>query len=350
MKYLVKLLLLLTLSLFLVSCANTKQINPKGSNEIKSQQSQQPVVKTIVRAKKPNSSCNEMGKIMVIMYHQIAGKENNEWTRSFDNFRKDLQVLYDKGYRPINLRDYVNGNIEVPSGFTPVIFTFDDGTSGQFNLVEKNGKLVANPKSAVGIMEEFSKIHPDFPLKGTFFINYTGFFHGEGTPQERLKYLISEGFEIGNHTVNHANLNKIITAQGVESEIGGHVKKTQELIPGYTVDELALPLGITSKKFKNYIVKGEFEGTKYENKVVLLVGSNPALSPVDKNINVLSLPRVRATAFKPVQYDLYYWLNYFDKNTKEKYISDGDKDSFTVPAKFEEKINANNEKKIVLQK
>jgi peptidoglycan/xylan/chitin deacetylase (PgdA/CDA1 family) len=199
-------------------------------------------------------------------------------------------------------------------------------------------------------MEEFSKTHPDFPLKGTFFINYTSFFQGKGTPQERLKYLISEGFEIGNHTVNHANLKKITTAQGVESEIGGHAKKTQALIPGYTVDELALPLGITSKKFKNYIEKGEFEGTKYQNKVVLLVGANPALSPIDKKLDLLNLPRVRAMGYKPVELDMYYWLNYFDKNPREKYISDGNKDAFTVPAKYKERINEKNSKKIILIK
>ena len=46
----------------------------------------------------------ENGKIMILMYHNIgAGKE--EWTRTPDNFRKDLQTLYEKAYRPIRLRD-----------------------------------------------------------------------------------------------------------------------------------------------------------------------------------------------------------------------------------------------------
>jgi len=38
-----------------------------------------------------------------------------------------------------------------------IIFTFDDGTSGQFNLVEENGTLKVNKKSAVGIMEDFMR-------------------------------------------------------------------------------------------------------------------------------------------------------------------------------------------------
>ena len=57
----------------------------------------------------------------------------------------------------------------IPAGCTPMIFTFDDGTKGQFSLVEKDGKLVAEEKSAVGIMEKFNKEHPDFGMKGTFY-------------------------------------------------------------------------------------------------------------------------------------------------------------------------------------
>ena len=262
---------------------------------------------------------NQMGKIMILMYHRFTDKETDDWTRSFDNFEKDLQVLYDKGYRPINLKDYINGKIDIPAGFTPVIFTFDDGTAGQFNLVEKDGVLKANPKSAVGIMEQFNKTHPDFGLKGTFFINYTSFFQGKGSSEQKLKYLIDNGFEIGNHTMSHINLKKAASAEVIKKEIGEHVKKTGELIPGYVVDELALPLGISSKKFSQYVVEGEYQGIKYKNRAIMLVGSNPALSPFDKNRNLLKLPRIRARGKKSVNEDMYYWLNYFDKNSNQRF-------------------------------
>ena len=55
-----------------------------------------------------------------------------------------------------------------------MVFTFDDGTSGQFNLVEENGELVANKKSAVGIIEEFNKTHPDFGVKRDFLSEFQG--------------------------------------------------------------------------------------------------------------------------------------------------------------------------------
>lgn len=318
------------------------------NNNLQKEQITLPKVR-VIEKNEQNINYNEMGQIMIIMYHKFSDKETDEWTRSFENFKKDLQILYDKGYRPINLKDYINGDINVPAGCTPVIFTFDDGTSGQFNLIEQNGKLMANPKSAVGIMEEFSRNHPDFPLKGTFFINYTGFFHGKGTPKERLQYLVDKGFEIGNHTVNHANLSRL-TPEGIQKELGEHVKKTQELLPGYIVDELSLPFGITSKKFLQFVEKGEFEGIQYQNRAILLVGANPALSPIDKNVNMLNLPRIRARGYKPVEGDMYYWLHYFDVNPSLRFISDGNRNIFTIPSSLKNRVNSKFNKEIVFLK
>ena len=110
---------------------------------------------------------NELGKIMILMYHDI-GEPEDIWVRTPENFRKDLQTLYDKGYRAISMKDYIEGNIDTPPGTTPVVITFDDGTKGQFNILDEDGEFVINPDSAVGILEEFNKEHPDFGLKATF--------------------------------------------------------------------------------------------------------------------------------------------------------------------------------------
>ena len=116
---------------------------------------------------------NEKGKIIIAMYHKFADVETDEYSRSFENFEKDLEYMYELGYRTISLTDYLENNIKVPIGCTPIILTFDDGTKGQFNLIKDSGdKLIANPKSAVGIMEKFYKAHPDFGLNGTFYISH----------------------------------------------------------------------------------------------------------------------------------------------------------------------------------
>lgn len=263
---------------------------------------------------------NESGKIIIAMFHRFADKDLDEWTRSYDNFYNDLKYLYEHNYRTISLNDYINNDIKVPVGCTPIVFTFDDGSKGQFNLIkDENGELVANPKSAVGIMERFYEEHPDFGLNGTFFINSSSFFTGEGTNEEKLKYLIDKGFEIGNHTSTHVNFSKV-TPETIQKEVGTVANLVRKLADGYEISALALPYGISSKEYKSYIAKGEFEGQKYENKVILLVGANPALPLNNEKVNLLALPRVRATGGgKSVECDLYYWLDVMEKNPKMKY-------------------------------
>ncbi len=263
---------------------------------------------------------NESGKIIIAMFHKFAKEEKDEWTRSYENFYKDLEYLYEHGYRSISLTDYLNNNIKVPVGTTPIIFTFDDGSSGQFNLIEdESGDLVVNPNSAVGIMEKFYSEHPDFGLNGTFFINGTGFFYGKGSNKEKLEYLINKGFEIGNHTNTHVNFSKA-SIDTIQKEVGAVNNMVADLLNGYSITSLALPFGISSKEYKNYIAKGSYDGKTYENKIILLVGSNPALSPNNEKLNLLSLPRVRARGGnKAVDFDLYYWLEKMEDNPNLKY-------------------------------
>ena len=280
---------------------------------------------------------NEVGKIMIVMFHNFVDTfmptklDSGEYTTTFDSFRNLLQTLYDRGYRLISLSEYLNNDISVPAGCIPMVFTFDDGTRGQFNLVEENGRLVASRQSAVGIMEEFNRIHPDFGLKGTFYVNLgSGAFEGKGTLSQRLQYLIDRGFEIGNHTMNHINLAKAGSAAVIQKEIGGNQKKMSELVPGYIMKTLALPLGNSPVDgLRSYVVKGEYEGIRYENQAIMNVGWDPALSPVSRKFNPLSTHRVRASGIKPVDTDLGWWLKKLSRD--EQYISDGNPLTVTVP-------------------
>lgn len=284
---------------------------------------------------------NEAGKVMVVMFHNFIESYKSgdkEYTTTFNDFRNLLQELYDRGYRLISLSDYINNNIDVEAGCVPMVFTFDDGTSGQFNLVEENGKLVANKQSAVGIMEEFNKTHPDFGLKGTFYVNLgLKTFEGEGTLEERLKYLIDKGFEIGNHTLEHVKLKEITSAEKIQQQIGGNQKKMLELVPGYMMETFSLPYGLPSENLVNYVIEGEYEGIKYKNKAIMEVGWDPNPSPVSKNFNPLSVHRVRASGIEPVQADLAWWLSNLKR--ENEYVSDGNPNTVTVPKEKEGEID-----------
>ena len=227
--------------------------------------------------------------------------------------------MYNLGYRTVSLTDYLENNIKVPIGCTPIVLTFDDGTSGQFHLIKSGDSYVADPNTAVGIMEKFYYEHPDFGLNGTFYINGSAIFNGEGTIKERLEYLINEGFEIGNHTDTHVNF-KNASIETIQKEIGIVNNMVKELT-GYTINSLALPYGIGSKEYNMYINRGSYNSLEYENKIILLVGAEPAPNPNSKELDLLSLPRVRARGGnKEVVCDLYYWLEKMEANPTMKYI------------------------------
>ena len=264
---------------------------------------------------------NESGRIIIAMFHKFAENEgSDEWCRSFDNFYNDLKYLYDHNYRTVSLNDYLNNTMKVPVGCTPIILTFDDGYSGQFNLIQDEaGELIANPKSAVGVMERFYREYPEFGLNGTFYINSTGFFGSVGTNSQKLNYLIDKGFEIGNHTSTHVNFSKA-SKETVLKEVGTVANLVRKEANGYEITSLALPFGISSKEYKSLIAEGEYEGQKYKNNIILLVGAEPAYSVNNEKTNLLSLPRVRARGGnKVVDYDLYFWLERMEQNPNLKY-------------------------------
>ena len=45
------------------------------------------------------------------------------YQRTAEAFRQDLQFYYDNGYRMIRLNDYINGNIDVEAGKSPICLT-----------------------------------------------------------------------------------------------------------------------------------------------------------------------------------------------------------------------------------
>jgi hypothetical protein len=58
----------------------------------------------------------------------------------------------------------------LPVGTTPIVLTFDDSSPGQFRYIQQNGVLAIDPKSAIGILEAFTREHPDFGRAATFFV------------------------------------------------------------------------------------------------------------------------------------------------------------------------------------
>jgi peptidoglycan/xylan/chitin deacetylase (PgdA/CDA1 family) len=287
---------------------------------------------------------NESGKIMILMYHNI-GEEEQTWTRTVDNLKKDLETLYEKGYRPISLSDYVTGNITTELGYTPVVLTFDDGNLNNYRYLE-DGSL--DPNCAVGILVEFNRTHPDFPLEATFFITSSNPFKQSQYAKEKVEALIEMGMDIGNHSKDHMNF-KDASKDDLEEQLGYQAQYLETFTPeGYRVNTLALPYGSRpkNKDLEIYLQKGQYEDYSYENIAILNVGWFPAVSPYHIDFNPLSLPRVRASEMNVDNVGMYNYLSYFDNHPEEKFISDGNPDIITIPEDLVDKLTINESKEL----
>jgi len=287
---------------------------------------------------------NEAGKIMILMYHNI-GAEEQTWTRTVDNFKRDLQTLYDEGYRPISLTDYVNGNITTEMGYTPVVLTFDDGNLNNFKYLE-DGTI--DPDSAVGILVEFNKMHPDFPLEATFFITSSTPFKQSAFSKQKVEFLIEQGMDIGNHSKDHMNF-KDATADDLQTQIGYQAEYLETFAPvGYKVNTLALPYGSRPKNvdLEVYIQSGTYNTYAYENIAVLNVGWFPSLSPYHTDFNPLSLPRVRASETNVDNVGMYNYISYYNEHPNEVFISDGNPNIVTIPSDLVDKLTINESKEL----
>jgi len=271
---------------------------------------------------------NELGTIMILMYHKI-GETESEWVRTPENFRKDLLNLYENGYRLINLLDYVRGNIEIEAGKSPVIITFDDATQGQFKFIETSDGLEIDPDCAVGILEDFCAHYQDFGKGATFYIFYPYPFGQLNHIRAKLEFLVQNGYEIGNHTYSHINLSSVNREDAI-IEIALHCEKTSEILPGYEVRSLSLPYGQYPEN-KDILLAGNYLGYDYVNEAVLLIGSNPAFSPFARGFDPLSIPRIRASEINVDGQGLYDWIEYFKNNPIKKYISNGNSSTIVIP-------------------
>ena len=271
---------------------------------------------------------NELGRVMILEYHKIDLPEER-WTRTPDNFRRDLQRLWERGYRLVGLNDYLDGRIALPKGTTPVILTFDDSSPGQFRYLEKNGDWVVDPDCAVGILEQFEKDHPGFGRAATFFVlpgasPPNRLFNQPDLVGKKLAYLKSRGFEIGNHTLWHANLAKYDETT-VRKQLLEAQEWVQKHLPGYRFRSLALPMGAYPKEL-GWAISGGLNGSTYRHDAILMVAGGAALSPHARGLDLYHLPRIQAT-----EAELGYWISHFDRRGEERYMSDGDPATVTVP-------------------
>ncbi|MGE5707006.1 MAG: putative glycoside hydrolase [Bacteroidota bacterium] len=278
---------------------------------------------------------NELGMIPILEYHRFGTKEER-WTRTFSNFEKDLEFLYINGYVLLSVNDFAKGQIDLPAGKKPVVITFDDGSPNQFRFRMEGGKVVrdakgnpvTDPASAVGILDRFSAKHPDFGKAAAFYV-LPNAFEESGLSAEKLRYLQLSGRQIGNHTYGHANLSeKDLTS--IRRELSKAQAEVRKALPGYALETLALPYGAYPKSKEG--VSAVLQGADYLNRVVLLVGANPAYSPYDRRFDSKEVGRIQA-----IDDEWKRWFNRAPgstakvKETFTPFVADGNPETVSFP-------------------
>lgn len=278
---------------------------------------------------------NELGRIPITEWHQVVDADGS-YKVSRERFLAELTELHDRGYVPISLGDYLDRKIDIPAGKSPVLFTFDDASPSQFRYIERNGKLEIDSQSAIGILMDFIKKHPDWKPRGVFCMLPAAavghaFFGEKGIDGQKsawrflkVQYLAQQGFDLCNHTLWHAMLNKYSDAV-VQEQLARGAVAIDSAMPGYRIRGFALPYGLWPKNHALaysgswYDKKGKRE-LKYKNDAVFEVAGGPARSPYDPQFNPLTLPRVPlqgGTKLKPT-------LDELDKpGPMSRYVSDG---------------------------
>ena len=306
-----------------------------------------------------NDKINELGNIPIMMYHGIVNKKDSEtdyiggnvdkdgYNRTTESFREDLEFYYSKGYRMVRLVDYTNGIINTEYGKSPIILTFDDGNENNLKVtgLDEKGNIIIDPNSAVGILEEFKKKYPDYNVTATFFVN-DSLFNQKEYNDKILKWLVENGYDVGNHTKGHANFSNIDTLK--TQEVVGYVyKQLDEIIPNKYVRIVALPFGSpynkTHKNY-NYILNGKYNDYEYITEAALRVGWESEVSPFNKSFDKTFLKRCRAYDNNGKDFDIE--MNFRILENK-RYISDGNVDTIVTSGSNENILNNINDLEII---
>lgn len=336
--------------LTLTACGEDRPLEAEDIGEI-DEVSAEVVVDTPVQALEPVGPTtdlppNELGQIMVLEYHRL-GTPEGEFYRSAENFANDLRLLYDAGYRPITVRQMLSGEMDLPRGTTPVVFTIDDSSQGQFYFLD-DGSI--DPESMVGMWDAFQRENPGWTGGATWCVlpaadhpsNFFGELPSREIPRDereqrirrKVDYLVANGHEICNHTLYHARLDRARDDAQVQEWIGRGEDSIQVYLPDdYEIVTLALPLGMWPAN-RELAWQGSYRDREYAYAGILEVTGGPNESPFDVKFDPRSIKRVIVAPGV-----LERHLANYDRNPSTRYVSDGIPGVISVPEGWRERVD-----------
>ena len=193
---------------------------------------------------------------------------------------------------------------------------------------------------------EYKQKYPDYNVTAIFFVT-DALFNQPEYNEKIIKWLVNNGYEVGNHTKGHNDLRD--TSISKTQEVIGYMYDKLEGIIGEKYSKiLALPFGspyVKSHQNYPYVVSGEYNGKKYETKGALRVGWEPEVSPFNKDFDATFLKRCRAYDNNGVDFDIEMVFRMLNKS---RYVSDGNIKTIVTSSNNNGIINNNIEKEIIL--
>ncbi len=267
---------------------------------------------------------NELGAIMIVRYGRI-GEEGKE-SRSPENLRRDLQLLYQQGYRCIPLSDLLSGDIKTGPGFTPLVITFWGADPGQVRFLE-DGSAELDPRCALGVLEDFGREHPDFGMTATFFLGKQ-LFGQESHQKEKLAMLKKKGYGLGVTVEPEAA--RLKDSQDALTAVAAVISAIRRHLPEFS-PECALFPQEWREIGDDMGMEIPVEGGIVRLRAVLYDNGKPVASPYDSSFDPARLEAIRVVDPSMDSGGLYHWLRYFSENPERRFVSDGSPSTVTVP-------------------
>jgi hypothetical protein len=257
-----------------------------------------------------NRPANPHGGVLVLMYHKFAEHETR-YDRSFDHFRHDLQRLYDMGFRPVTISEYLSNNLSIEPGSSPVAITLDDSNETQFKLRDDG---TVDPNCAVGIWQDFANSHPDFPVKATWYVLPTVMWGQKKWEDRKVEILKKSGSELACHTWSHPSLRNLSDEQ-VKTELA----KSLDFLGKYGYDKVsfAYPYGIYPRHME--VLDGFWRnGRAYTLTGAVTCDTDIAPAPASDDLRPFKVPRVEALEGV---LGLDYWLDRIQSGKRKVFVA-----------------------------
>ncbi len=185
---------------------------------------------------------SQRSAIPVLNYHQVEPKDGNPLTLWPEQFAAQMDYLDAEGYTPITIDDmmdaYENGT---PLPKKPVIITFDDGYDDNYiyayPILQKHGF-----KATIFLIYDFTNAYP-------------GYLTWDQIDEMKASGLIR--FE--SHTMTHANLSKLTSADDLRHEIADSRRLLSEKLGG-DVRYIAYPGGVVNEQIETITRDAGYRG------------------------------------------------------------------------------------------